>query len=183
MKEEEPEYNQKEPKEHYREMIRKDMIEITGPFYADESEEDKKLFYICALIDYIARKTKNKRSVIVDVLGQERIGRAGELADFYGNSNLEEVCRVLMKESQIEPGDFDNVGACQYDIPSHWDIGRVYKRLIKQVVKVKNVDEVDAIFEVYHSFISDKIDDYNSIVYCENPDYIFEVFMTDKLPD
>lgn len=78
MKEEEPEYNQKEPKEHYREMIRKDMIEITGPFYADESEEDKKLFYICALIDYIARKTKNKRSVIVDVLGQERIGRAGE---------------------------------------------------------------------------------------------------------
>ena len=183
MKEEEPEYNQKEPKEHYREMIRTDMIEITGPFYADESEEDKKLFYICALIDYIARKTKNKRSVIVDVLGQERIGRAGELADFYGNSNLEEVCRVLMKESQIEPGDFDNVGACQYDIPSHWDIGRVYKRLIKQVVKVKNVDEVDAIFEVYHSFISDKIDDYNSIVYCENPDYIFEAFMTDKLPD
>lgn len=119
----------------------------------------------------------------MDVLGQERIGRAGELADFYGNSNLEEVCRVLMKESQIEPGDFDNVGACQYDIPSHWDIGRVYKRLIKQVVKVKNVDEVDAIFEVYHSFISDKIDDYNSIVYCENPDYIFEAFMTDKLPD
>ena len=47
----------------------------------------------------------------------------------------------------------------------------------------KNVDEVDAIFEVYHSFISDKIDDYNSIVYCENPDYIFEAFMTDKLPD
>ena len=183
MKEEEPEYNQKEPKEHYSEMILKDMIEITGPFYADESEEDKKLFYICALIDYIARKTKNKRRVIVDVLGQERIGRAGELADFYGNSNLEEVCRVLTKESQIEPGDFDNVGACQYDIPSHWDIGRVYKRLIKQVVKVKNVDEVDAIFEVYHSFISDKIDDYNSIVYCENPDYIFEAFMTDKLPD
>ena len=38
--------------------------------------------------------------------------------------------------NQKEPGDFDNVGACQYDIPSHWDIGRVYKRLIKQVVKV-----------------------------------------------
>ena len=51
MKEEEPEYNQKEPKEHYREMIRQDMIEITGPFYADEGEEDKKLFYICALIE------------------------------------------------------------------------------------------------------------------------------------
>ena len=36
----------------------------------------------------------------------------------------------------------------------------MYKRLIKQGVKVKNVDEVVAIFEVYHSFISDKIDDY-----------------------
>lgn len=100
MKEEEPEYNQKEPKEHYREMIRKDMIEITGPFYADESEEDKKLFYICALIDYIARKTKNKRSVIVDVLGQERIGRAGELADFYGNGQRIFSCKSKLGKMQ-----------------------------------------------------------------------------------
>lgn len=30
-----------------------------------------------------------------------------------------------------EEGNFDNVKACGYAIPSHWDIGKVYKRLIK----------------------------------------------------
>ena len=42
----------------------------------------------------------------------------------------------------------------------HWDIGKVYKRLIKSVANEKNIDLIDAIMEVYHSFISDKIDDY-----------------------
>ena len=45
----------------------------------------------------------------------------------------------------------------------------------------KNIDVVDALIEVYHSFISDKIDDYNSSVYYENPSYIFESFMADKI--
>lgn len=35
--------------------------------------------------------------------------------------------------------------------------------------------------EVYSSFISEKIDDYNSSVYCENPSYIFECFMQGKM--
>ena len=48
-------------------------------------------------------------------------------------------------------------------------------------MKVKNVDEVDAIFEVYHSFISDKIDDYNSSVYYENPSYIYESYRENKM--
>ena len=38
--------------------------------------EDKKsndLFFTCSLIDYIARKTKNRRCDIVDALGRESI--------------------------------------------------------------------------------------------------------------
>ena len=63
----------------------------------------------------------------------------------------------------------------------YWDIGKVYKRLIKQVALEKKIDVVDAIIEVYHSFISDKIDDYNSSVYYENPSYIFECFIQNKI--
>ena len=40
-----------------------------------EGREDKKdndLFYICSLIDYIARKTKNVRSYVVNQLGRDR---------------------------------------------------------------------------------------------------------------
>ena len=60
---------------------------------------------------------------------------------------------------KIRIGNFDNVGECQYAVPSYWDIGKVYKRLIKQVALEKKIDVVDAIIEAYHSFISDKIDD------------------------
>ena len=73
------------------------------------------------------------------------------------------------------------MGECQYAVPSYWDIGKVYKHLIKQVALEKKIDVVDAIIEVYHSFISDKIDDYNSSVYYENPSYIFECFIQNKI--
>ncbi len=69
-----------------------------------ENKKDNDLFCTCSLIDYIARKTKNKRVVVVD-----------------------------------------------------------------------------ALIEVYRSFISDKIDDYNSSVYYENPSYIFESFIQNKM--
>ena len=88
---------------------------------------------------------------------------------------------ILLKQQKFPLEIFDNVRECQYAVPSHWDIGKVYKRLIKQVALEKKIDVVDAIIEVYHSFISDKIDDYNSSVYYENPSYIFECFIQNKI--
>ena len=38
-----------------------------------ERQEDNDLFYTCSLIEYIARITKNKKSVIVSKLGRENI--------------------------------------------------------------------------------------------------------------
>lgn len=35
-----------------------------------ESQKDNDLFYTCSLIDYIARKTKNVRSYVVNMLGK-----------------------------------------------------------------------------------------------------------------
>ena len=53
---------------------------------------------------------------------------------------------------------------CRYAIPSHWDIAKVYKRLIKQVAQEKQIGIVDA-DKVYNSFLSAKIDDYNSVTF------------------
>ena len=68
-------------------------------------------------------------------------------------------------------------------IPFHpiGDIGKVYKRLIKQVAETEKVDVVEALMKVYNSFISSKIDDYNSSVYYENPSYIYECYMENKM--
>ena len=146
-----------------------------------ESQKDNDLFFTCSLIDYIARKTKNERSVVVNALGKKRIEKIYDLADVYHSDNIDRVRDDFIEEANISHGQFDNVGECEYAIPTHWDIGKVYKRLIKRVSKEKKISIVDALFEVYNSFISPKIDDYNSSVYYENPDYIFVCFMENKM--
>ena len=141
-----------------------------------EESKDNDLFYICGLIDYIARKTENLRSDVVNYLGKERLEKIYDLADVYHCDNIERVSDDFIEEAQIGNGDFDNVGQCRYRIPSHWDIAKVYKRLIKQVSVDENIHVIDALMKVYNSFISPQIDDYNSSVYYENPSYIYECY-------
>ena len=138
-----------------------------------EERKDNDLFFTCSLIDYIARKTKNTRADIVNALGEELLDRIYDLADIYHSDNIDRVSEEFIEEAGIQEGQFDNVGECRYAIPTHWDIGKVYKRLIKRVALEKKIDTIEALIEVYNSFISPKIDDYNSSVYYENPDYIF----------
>lgn len=148
---------------------------------AREKAKENDLFYTCGLIDYIARKTKNTRSDVVNKLGKERLEKIYDLADVYHCDNLDRVSDDFIEEAQIEDGEYDNVGCCRYSIPSHWDIGKVYKRLIKRVSENENINVIDALMKVYNSFISPKIDDYNSSVYYENPSYIYECYREQKM--
>ena len=146
-----------------------------------ENTKDNDLFYTCSLIEYIARKTKNVRADIVHQLGKERIEKIYELADVYHCDNIERVAEDFIAESNIKDGSFDNVGACKYMIPSYWDIGKVYKRLVKMVSEKDDINVIDALIKVYNSFISGKIDDYNSSVYYENPSYIYECYEENRM--
>ena len=145
------------------------------------SKEDNDLAFTCGLIEYIARKTKNTRSDVVVKLGKDRISKIYELAEVYHCDNIDKVSDEFIEEAGIEEGSFDNGADCGYSIPSFWDIGKVYKRLIKMVAEDRGTDYIDALVEVYTSFISPKIDDYNSSVYYETPSYIFECFKEKKM--
>ena len=146
-----------------------------------ESKKDNDLFYTCSLIEYISRKTKNIRADVVNKLGKDRISKIYELADVYHCDNIDSVSDEFIEKSNILPGKFDNVADCTYAVPSNWDIGKVYKRLIKMVAKYEKTEIIDALIEVYNSFISSQIDDYNSSVYYENPNYIFECYKEKKM--
>ena len=146
-----------------------------------ESKKDNDLFYTCSLIDYIARKTKNTRKDVVDRLGKQYLEKIYDLADIYHCDNIERVSDDFIAEAEIKEGNFDNVGDCKYNVPSYWDIGKVYKRLIKTVATEEGIGFIDALIKVYHSFISAKIDDYNSSVYYENPSYIFESYRENRI--
>ena len=146
-----------------------------------ENQKDNDLFFTCSLIDYIARKTKNTRATVVEKLGRERLEKIYDLADVYHCDNIDRVSDDFIQEAGITTGTFDNVAECRYAIPTHWDIGKVYKRLIKQVAANEQIDVIDALMKVYRSFISPKIDDYNSSVYYENPSYIYECYRENKM--
>ena len=146
-----------------------------------EDQKENDLFFTCSLIDYIARKTKNTRATVVEKLGRERLEKIYDLADVYHCDNIDRVSDDFIQEAGITTGTFDNVGECRYAIPTHWDIGKVYKRLIKQVAANEQIDVIDALMKVYRSFISPKIDDYNSSVYYENPSYIYECYRENKM--
>ena len=113
-----------------------------------ESRKDNDLFFTCALIDYIARKTKNIRADVVNALGKKRLDKIYDLADIYHSDNIDRVSEDFIKEAQIKQGNFDNVGECQYAIPTHWDIGKVYKRLIKQVSKKEKKNYAPELYDL-----------------------------------
>ena len=107
-----------------------------------EPQKDNALFYTCGLIEYIARKTKNIRSEVVKKLGKDRISKIYEFADVYHCENIDAVSDDFIEDASIVPGAFDNVADCGYVVPSHWDIGKVYKRLIKMVAAYEKIGKV-----------------------------------------
>lgn len=142
-----------------------------------ENPKDNDLFFTCSLIEYIARKTKNHRRDVVNALGFSRLEKIYELADVYHSDNIDRVSGDFIAEAGIQEGNFDNVAAGEYSIPSHWDIGKVYKRLILGIAREKNMGVIDALIEGYNSFVSELIDDYNSSFYYDNPQNILNAYL------
>ena len=105
-----------------------------------EPAKDNDLFFTCSLIDYIARKTKNTRAEIVNKLGKKNLDKIYDLADVYHCDYIDRVSDDFISDAEIKKGTFDNVAECKYSIPSHWDIGKVYKRLIKSVAEEKKME-------------------------------------------
>ena len=56
----------------------------------------------------------------------------------------------------------------EYKIPTYWEIGEIYARLI---INVNKEGIIDTLFEVYNSWIEEIMDNYNSSFYYESPEY------------
>ncbi len=142
-----------------------------------EEETANNLFFLCSLIEYIGRKTKNHRNVIVNALGKDELQHIFDLADIYHNENLDKITFELVEKYKIQEGVFDNIKNAKYSIPTHWDIGKVYKRLIIAVSKKENKPFIETLIQVYNLWLSRKIEDFNSSVYYESPEYLFQSYL------
>ena len=146
-----------------------------------EPQKENDLFFVCSLIEYIARKTNNTKKYIVEKLGKEKIQKIYDLAEVYHSENIEKVSDELIQEAKIENGNYDIISKCEYNVPTHWDIGKVYKRLIVMLCNNDEEKYIDTAIEVLTSWIIEKIDNYNSSMYYENPSYIYACYKENKV--
>ncbi|WMJ81663.1 hypothetical protein RBU49_05300 [Clostridium sp. MB40-C1] len=142
--------------------------------------EKNNLFYVCSLIEFIGRKTKNRRATIVKILGKKELDRQLELAEVNHCLSFEQVSDEIIEHFNIQEGDFDSVGLCKYSVPSFQAIGKEYQRLIIDVSSEQD-NIVDVLYKVFRSFISDEISDFNSSVYYSSPEYLKYSYLEGKL--
>lgn len=132
------------------------------------------------MIENIARETRNTKKYVVEKLGKELIKKIYDLAEVYHSENLEKVTDEFIEECQIKKGEYDIISSCKYRVPSIWELGRIYQRLILMVDSSEE-KYIDTLYEVLSSWIIEKIDNYNSSMYYENPGYIYQCYIENKI--
>ena len=143
-----------------------------------EKQKDD-IYYVCSLIEFIARKTKNHRQDVIRHFSKADVERQLRLAEVNHCLSFEQVADELIEDYGVSDGDFDTVKECRYDVPSFLSIGMLYQELVLSTMK--NEDAAQGIIDIFSSFISDEISDFNSNVYYTNPDYLRCSYLEGKI--
>lgn len=131
------------------------------------------LFYVCSLIEFTARKTTNKRGVVVAALGITGIEKQMHDAGVNHCLSFEQVSDEIIADYNILSGNFDTITNCKYKIPSFLDIGRLYSYIILDCAEDENICNIcEETFKVFSSFISDEISNFSTDLYYQNPSYL-----------
>ena len=94
-------------------------------------------------------------------------------SEVFERFSISYVALFFINKSNITTGNYDNVKDCKYEVPDYWTIGEVYERLIEDVTEGNIIDKL---IEVYNSWISDAISNYNSDFFYQSRDYIRECY-------
>ena len=133
-------------------------------------KERNDFFYVCSLIEYVARQTQNRRRVIIEILGKKGIEKQLYDAEVNHCLSFEQVSDELIEYYNIPIGDFDTITECKYSVPDFLDIGKLYSIMIEDCAEPGR--EVEELLKIFSSFISDKISDFQTDIYYQNPSYL-----------
>ena len=142
------------------------------------NQEKDDLFYLCSLIEYIGRKTQNHRGDVVKMIGKEEFENLYKLASVNHCLSFEQVSDEVIEKNNIINGDYDTISSCKYEIPSYRDIGANYKRII---LNVNKNDIIDTLYDVFTSFISDAMSNFNSDFFYQNSSYMTACYLENKI--
>ena len=69
----------------------------------NDTQKDN-LFYVCSLIKFIGRKTKNRRADVVKILGKKELEKQLELAEVNHCLSFEQVQDEIIEYCKIKEG-------------------------------------------------------------------------------
>lgn len=138
------------------------------------------MFYVCMMIEYVARKTCNKRGVIIDKLGEDGIRKQIKDASVNHCLSVEQIADEWVKNYKIENDDFDTVSSCRYTVPESTDIGKLYAYLIEDLTQDTD-DEVLILMDLFKSYLSDEISNFNTDLYYQNTSYLCACYKEGKV--
>lgn len=144
-------------------------------------KERNDYFYVCALIEYIGRETKNHRRDVVLAIGESGMDKLLYDAEVDHCLSFEQVCDEVVEYYKIPQGQFDTITDCKYTVPSFLDIGKLYSIMIEDCAKPG--EELQEMMKIFTSFISDAISDFSTDLYYQNPSYLEWSYREGKLLD
>lgn len=146
---------------------------MTNIYFPDENIEKNDVYFICYMIERVARKLCQRNKYVVNQIGKLNLEHLVSVANVLHAKNPLDVEDDWIEEYHLIKGNFD---ISKVDpqlvtkIPSASQIGKVYQRLIYDTL-LPDESEVEGIIRVYNHKICDVIDNYNCSAYYE-PSYV-----------
>ncbi len=147
---------------------------MTNMFFPDEQIGVDDLYFVCYMIERVARNLKQPNKYVANSIGHDELVRNLSLADVLHAENPLAVEHKWIEEYQLEPGNYDvskvDANLCE-KIPTALQMAKVYKRLIINTM-THGEDYADAILRVYNHPLCEVLDNYNTSAYYEPSPYI-----------
>lgn len=142
-------------------------------YFPDEEIEINDLYFICYMIERVARHIHQRNKYVVNTIGKEGLYHLISVANVLHCENPLKVENDWIKDYDLENSNYDVTKVDRElvrSIPSPLEMGEVYQRLITDTLAT-NEDYVDGIMRVYNNSICEVIDNYNCSAYYE-PSYV-----------
>lgn len=142
-------------------------------YFPDEEIQMDDVFYICYMIERVARRLHQKNQYVVNKIGKDEMYHLLSVANILHAKNPLDVEDDWIQDYGLQKGDYDVTVVDRElvsEIPTPIQMGKVYQRLIRDTAS-QSENYVDGIFRIYNSEICDVIDNYNCSAYYE-PSYV-----------
>lgn len=141
--------------------------------YFEEDVTENDLYFLCYMIERVARKLKQRNSYVVNKISKDEWKHLISIANVLHCENPLKIEKEWIEAYELEDGKFDicdvNTDLVE-SIPTATQMGKVYTRLIVDTLK-KEENYVDGLIRVYNNEICDTVDNYNCSAYYE-PSYV-----------